>query len=150
MTDEEEKKISELATALGLEGEFKSQFEANTQWVLGNLKARQILAALPAKPKRDIRERQPILDYIQAPDGLGPWFNAGVLTRPLMNELSPCAYTKFAYYLKTHNLPDGIDIPDLHEIVAREAEMLRKTGADLKAVRLLAGRTEDRLIRLGY
>jgi len=73
-------------------------------------------SSLPDKPLREYQNREGILQYLQADDGFGPWLNAGVLTRQLLGELSPKAYTALANWLRNNELPAHIKIPTKAEV----------------------------------
>jgi len=94
----------------------------------------EVLANLPAAPVRDIRPYEGIVAYIKSPEGLGPWHEAGVLTRPLIGKLSPRAYTSLSNWLKhpRHNLEaEGLNIPGRSEIVDKEIEGAVDMGLDV-------------------
>ena len=77
---------------------------------------------LPPRPVREYQPREGIIEYLKAPDGLGPWLEAGVLTRPMVKEFSPSAYNALAYWLrdKSNSLEaEGIILPSKSEVVAR-------------------------------
>jgi hypothetical protein len=149
LTDEEEKNISELAKTLGLGGQLQTEFEAGVKWITQYIVTKKKIADLPEKPKREIRPRQSILEYIRAPDGLGPWFDAGVLTRPLILQIAPRAYEKLTNFLAYHELPEDIALPTRSDIVDSELSALIEAGHDLKALRGFICTTGNRLERMG-
>jgi hypothetical protein len=88
---------------------------------------------LPEKPIREYRPRESIIDYLQSPEGFGPWLEAKALTRPLLKRLSPKAYMALANWLRNNRqLPVGMSIPTKAEIT--EQNFANGTGdAALKA-----------------
>ncbi len=73
-------------------------------------------------PVRDWRAREDIIAYIRSPHGLGPWLEAGQLTRPLMRKIAPKAYVALANWLrKPENTLEsvGLEIPRKTEVVAQ-------------------------------
>jgi hypothetical protein len=73
--------------------------------------------SLPERPLREYRSREGIINYIRADDGLGPWWKAGKLTRPLIRELSPAAYVALSNWLRNNDLPPDIVIPKKSQTV---------------------------------
>lgn len=76
--------------------------------------------SLPERPLREYRSREGIINYIRADDGLGPWWKAGKLTRPLIGELSPAAYVALSNWLRNNDLPPDILIPKKSEVIDSE------------------------------
>jgi len=92
---------------------------------------------LPVKPTREYQPREGILEYIRASDGLGPWLEAGVLTRPMLKELSPTGYMALANWLrnKSNSLEsEGLSIPTKSEANA----LLRSDPLTLKEAHRIA------------
>jgi hypothetical protein len=81
--------------------------------------------SLPNRPLREyVPRKDDIIDYLQSDKGFGPWLQRGLLTRPLIRELSPKAYMALANYLRHSELPDGLSIPTKSETVTAEASAL--------------------------
>lgn len=74
-------------------------------------------AALPEKPLREYRPRESIIEYLRSDEGFGPWLTAGTLTRPLLRELSPKAYTALSNWLRNNELPADIRVPKKSDLV---------------------------------
>ncbi|MBV1686406.1 hypothetical protein KRR38_01640 [Novosphingobium sp. G106] len=94
---------------------------------------------LPDQPERDYTPGEGILNYLRAPEGFGPWVAAGrgVLTRPLIREKAPKAYTALANWLRSNELPNDLPIPTKSEaldaqlaspISVREARRIARRG----------------------
>lgn len=148
LIDEEDKKISELAQAVGLTGEFKSEFEANALWLCVDLKRRQKLAELPEKPLRDYRHlKEDLISYLTSEQGTGPWIEANVLTMPLLRNMAPLAYKALIYYLRHNELPVGVSIPSKYDETGEQVEIMRRKGVDFKSVMSQASKTWSRLNR---
>lgn len=83
---------------------------------------RNSVPELPERPKRDWRAREDVIAYVRSPDGLGPWLNAGVLTRPLMRKIAPRSYSALANWLRKpgNSLEVAkIKIPTKSELVSK-------------------------------
>lgn len=93
---------------------------------------------LPERPIREFRPRKDdIIDYIRAPDGFGPWLDAGVLTRPMIRKFSQRAYAALHRWLRLNgDLPEGMSIPTRSEAIDRELASL--SVADLQHAHRLA------------
>lgn len=103
---------------------------------------------LPERPIREFRPRKDdIIEYIRAPDGFGPWLDAGVLTRPMIRKFSPKAYTALNNWLYIHReLPADISIPTRSEAIDRELATL--SVADVERSPRLAAVLAYRAARL--
>lgn len=143
---------SQLATALfkasGLSEDLERDFSNAVHDMLHDFRRRELQRTLPARPLRDMRRGESIVDYIRSPEGFGPWLDAGVLSRPLIREIgwSPKAYDALANYLRNKELPDDIRIPKKTEMVAEE---LARTlaGGNVEEQRRWSARTASRLNR---
>lgn len=121
MTDNQKTIINNLMADAGINEKYESDFATNIAWLVEDYRKRQVMESLPEKPLREFKPRkEDFLSYLHAPDGLGPWVEAGVLTGPMMEDLSPKAYSAYYRYLQTSSLPDGINIPKRSEVTERE------------------------------
>ena len=108
--------IDKLAEAAGINPSFREDFARAVEGVIDEARRRQAMAALPDKPVRDYLPGEGIINYLRSDEGFGPWLAAGALTRPLLREKSPKAYTALANWLRTNALPDDLRIPTLKEV----------------------------------
>jgi hypothetical protein len=118
-----------------LEPEFKAAITSCAQ----SFKRQSSRTMLPDEPERDYRPGEGILNYLRSLEGFGPWIAAGegVLTRPLIREKAPKAYTALANWLRSNDLPDDLAIPTKSEaldaelasrISVREARRIARRG----------------------
>ncbi|MCW2248065.1 hypothetical protein M2352_003699 [Azospirillum fermentarium] len=82
---------------------------------------------LPERPKREIRNRENIIDYLRDDEGFGPWLAANALTRPLLRELSPKADMALSNWLRKNKLPEDIRIPTKSEVLSQKQRVLSET-----------------------
>lgn len=127
MTDNQKTIISDLMADAGINEKYESDFATNIAWLVEDYRKRQVMESLPEKPLREFKPRkEDFLSYLLAPDGLGPWVEAGVLTSPMIEDLSPKAYSAYFRHMRTSALPNGINIPTKSEFIDRElGELLR-------------------------
>jgi hypothetical protein len=107
--------------------------------------------AVEQLPERPIREFNPrkdnIIDYIRAPDGFGPWLEAGELTRPLIRKMSKRAYGALDRWLRANGeLPQDIEIPTRSEVIDRTLDAI--SLSQLRAAQSLAQAAARRGISL--
>lgn len=108
-----------IGDALGLSADARTKLEKALAALGRDTLKEELLAQLPDGPMRQPEPRENILDYLRSADGFGPWLEAEVLTRPLLNQMSPRAYTALTYYLRRKQLPDDIVIPTFSEALGR-------------------------------
>jgi hypothetical protein len=140
--------LKALAQDFGIEGSIRDDFVEAVLTLAEDFQRKSQIKRLPERPLRDFVPRQDnIIDYIRSPEGFGPWLDAGLLTRPLLNKLSPKAYTALANWLQRHELPEGLHIPTKSELVseriANADRQLLSEGARLSAVQAMR-RTRQR------
>jgi hypothetical protein len=105
-------------------------------------------AQLPERPIREFRPRKDdIIDYIRAPDGFGPWLDAGVLTRPMIRQFSKKAYGALYDFLKKQPLPDDIVLPTRTQLTNGSLETAGLDPTDLDAARRLRALAQANLRR---
>ena len=103
---------------------------------------------LPDAPLRDFQSgKEHIVDYIRSPDGLGPWLEAGVLTRPLMRKIARKAYNALSVWIQNNTLPPDIHIPTKSELLAAAANNLTSSPDAAQTIRAVS-RVALRLRRL--
>jgi hypothetical protein len=132
----------------GIDGKYEGDFATNIAWLVADYKKRQTLERLPAKPLRAFKPRKESFEsYLVAPDGLGPWVEAGVLTSPMMEDLSPKAYSAYFRHLQVSKLPDGITIPTRSAVVEADLEDVLKGMRGSSVYRWLTNTSISTLIR---
>ena len=143
------KKIAqELFKRLKLHPSLEVEFVNQLDLFVENFSTQNSQAGLPEKPLRSFEPyRDKIVDYLRAPDGFGPWFLAGQLSRPLIREKSLAAYTALNNYLRKHQLPPDIVIPKRDEVIARRNDNLVVSG-DVRVQARVADRRARMLKRL--
>jgi hypothetical protein len=115
--------IRELFKETQLPKSCEDDFNRDIISVIEYYKREQKIASLPTNPLREYQPRESVIDYIRARDGLGPWLEAKVLTRPLMKKLSPKAYMALANWLRNpKNTLEGVglNIPTKSEVIDQE------------------------------
>jgi hypothetical protein len=130
---ENEHWLKALASEYKITGKLADEFALAVDTIALDFVRRSRTESLPEKPVREFLPRKDkIIDYIRAADGLGPWLEAGVLTRPLLNKLSPKAYVALANWLQRHDMPADLSIPTKSETLTAEARQLANAGGDLR------------------
>lgn len=128
--------IEQLMIERGIPSSDREAFAQHIDVFVEEVKRREALATLPEKPLRDIRRYEGVIGYIKSPEGLGPWLEAGVLTRKMMNELSPRAYISLANWLKNprHSLEqEGLDLPKQSELTDKALAEQEAQGGPISA-----------------
>jgi hypothetical protein len=117
------KEFQDLPSYFGLSDiKIREEFKDAVKALGEEYRRKQAISALPERPAREYRPRESIIDYLRAPDGFGPWLDAGALTRPLLRELSPKAYMALANWLRTNDLPADLYIPTKSDVVTARLE----------------------------
>lgn len=102
------------------------------------LRRSDIVANIPARPARDYTPRENIISYLRSDEGFSPWLKAGVLTRPMIRELAPRAYTALGNYLRRYELPEDLHIPTKSETVEAEIRASGFAASDAVEARKVA------------
>jgi len=118
-----------LFDALDLPDSLEVRFKEQLDLFIENFRVQNAATMLPERPQRDFRPYQDkIVDYLRSPEGLGPWFEAGLLTRPLIREKSLAAYTALNNYLRKYELPEDMQILKRDEVIAKRNDQLTALG----------------------
>ena len=113
--------LKALAQDFGIEDSLQDKFVESVLTLADEFQRKSQMAKLPERPVRDfVPRRDNIIDYVRSPDGFGPWLAAGLLTRPLMREMSPKAYMALSNWLRNNELPDDLHIPTKTEVVSEQ------------------------------
>jgi hypothetical protein len=112
--------IKSLMSTFSVPAAYYDEFRLEVELLAARFKRERLERVLPSRPLRDYRPRESIVDYLKSPEGFGPWVEAGELSRPLLREKAPRAYTALANWLRnpTHSLEEvGLDIPTKSKLV---------------------------------
>lgn len=124
--------VARLFNALSLDESYRGEFSVAATALVSDFQRRQLIDSLPERPVRDLRPREGVIEYIRSPEGLAPWLEAGLLTRPAIRKLAPKAYVALANWLRANTLESvGLDIPTQAAVTDRE---LDAKSTDLEAL----------------